>query len=137
MSCKIAKIFCSLCLSMLLGYAGVAWAFEGCSSEAHDSGDESYGIVSLLADARSVEGHHELIHCSTNYHNFDVVAATGLPGSLRQSKDYQRSPSLSPGIAGRGIASGFTRDSPPGWVDRSPSSFRLRHSYLAFSVLLL
>lgn len=143
MKSHFVKTFWSFCLSTLLVYSSIAWAFQECLAGDEGRGVEQvasatgYKLSSLAPSTRAADGSSDSIHCVSTYRSVDAIASAFSIGSLRRfSKDLNSNPLPSSSLAKYGVANPFTGRSPPDWCRSSISSGHLpRH--LLFSVFLV
>ena len=87
---QFLKTFGLLCLSALLAYAGVSWAFENCLNDGEKGTHEHSAIANfeshkpLNSNARSPNERVGEVHCLTTHHRFDAIAQTTSIASLFQ-----------------------------------------------------
>jgi len=140
---KFIKTFGSLCLSVLLAYSSVAWAFDEClqhgeehtNEQAVDGRFNSSGLLEV--STRSSEEPVRTIHCVETYNAFDMIASSFSIESLRQSfKDLSSTSFLADNLSATGEVDALKGRSPPIWIGCSlPLGQRPR--YLFLSVFLV
>ena len=141
MKSNCAKTFGSLCLSALLAYSSIAWAFDECLP-----GDEGNGIeqvtrgnfynLGLIVSTRATDEPDASIHCVSTYRAFDIITPASFE-SVRPSFKNLPSTLLPPNsFVVRGVINSLRGRSPPDWVGYSLSSGQ-RSRYLLLSVFLV
>jgi len=134
MKTRVLKSFGSVCLSVLLGFSSVAWAFDDCLRESGESSNEQLATgnietaIPLNIDARSVDKPAGAMHCVATYHAFDVIAQSSSIPSLRQLVSavplatFLSNSSTSTGafglLGGHPHLGGFISSSPPSRLSR-------------------
>ncbi len=142
MQSNSAKTFGLLCLSALLAYSSVAWAFDECLWGDDGNGIErvneetfdDLGPIGFTGGGDNTDG---LIHCVSTYRSFDVAAPAFSARSVTQSfKDLPSALLPSNNFAAWGELNFLTGRSPPGWASQSFSSGQ-QSRYLILSVFLV
>jgi hypothetical protein len=138
MKIKLIKIFGSLCLSVLLAYASVAWAFDECLQHGEEHSNEqavdgrfnSSGLLEV--STRTSDEPVRTIHCVETFTAFDMIASSF--ESLRQSfKDLSSTSYFADNLSAPGEVDALKGRSHPSWIGSSVAS-RHRPRYLLLSV---
>jgi len=143
MKSHLVKAFWPFCLSTLLAYSSIAWAFQECLEGEEGSGLEQvaqatrYDLGSLALSTPAGDEPSDWIHCVSTYRSFDAIAPAFSIGSLRQFlKDLPSNLLLSSSFAKHAVANPSTGRSPPDWFRSSISSGQPSR-YLLLEVFLV
>lgn len=143
MKSKFHYAFGLMCLSILLAYSSVAWAFDECLYDAEENSTERfarsafYDLGSIDESSSSSDEAAGIIHCVSTHHAFDIITPGFSIEALRHAqKDLSSTSFRADSLLAVTVFDALRGRSPPRWIDGSLALGK-RSRYLFLSVFLV